>query len=245
MFLKTFKILGADAGLVHGFSTRIGGISLPPFDSLNTGLHTTDDPKAVRHNRNLIWEKLGIPPDRLVFPEQTHSDTVQAVTEPGRIAACDALVTNTPQLFLTVQTADCFPVFLYDPEKRAVALAHSGWRGTAKNITAKTIAIMQERFGSRAGDLRAAIGAGVQQTCYQVDEPTAQYFDPKYLTPDGPGHYKLNLQSAITDQLIQQGVTPQFIEADKTCTHCAAALYFSHRRDRQRSGRMLALIGIR
>jgi len=245
MYLKKFNVLNGDERLIHGYSTRIGGISLPPFDSLNTGLHTADDKEAVRHNRKLFWEKLGVDPERLVFPEQVHSDTVMIVNQPGRVPACDALVTNTPQLFLTVQTADCFPVFFYDPVRQAVGLAHSGWRGTAGNIAGKTVDIMRQHCGSEPSDIRAAVGAGVQQSCYQVDEKTAAHFHEKYLIPDGPGHFLLDLLSAITDQLQERGILLQSIEADKTCTHCAESLYYSHRRDNNRSGRMMAVIGIR
>jgi len=94
-------------------------------------------------------------------------------------------------------------------------------------------------------DLLKIGGAGVQQSCYQVDDKTAANFNEKYLIPDGPGHFLLDLLSAITDQLQERGILHQNIEADKTCTHCACSLYYSHRRDNNRSGRMMAVIGLR
>lgn len=245
MKLITFDIFKPFNKLFHVFSTRIGGISVAPFDGLNLGLHTADNPQDVKKNRRLFFEKLSISRDRVVFPEQVHSSKVQIVSKPGIVEKCDGLITSQKNLFLSVQTADCFPVFLYDPNKEVIALIHSGWRGTASNICGETILMMKDRLGCNPHDILAAVGPGVQQNCYQVDEKTAAHFASAFLLPDGEKHYKLNVQEAIVAQLREKGVPAAQIEIDSTCTHCAVQLYYSYRRDGAKSGRMMGIIGIR
>ena len=241
---KTFAVLQEFAGLVHGYSTRQGGVSRAPYHWLNLGMHTGDDPERVRQNRGLYFEALGVPADRLVFPEQVHGKRVEIVNKPGIVSQCDGLITDQPNLYLTIQTADCFPVFLLEEEQGVVALLHSGWRGTAANIVAEAIRKMVAEFSVRPENMVAAVGAGIQQTCYQVDAATAQRFDDRYLIPDGEDHFLLNVQANIVDQLITAGIPADRIEADATCTHCATDMYYSYRRDGRHSGRMMAVIGM-
>ncbi len=242
--LKKFALLSQYPSLIHAFSTRKGGVSEPPFHYLNLGLSTTDDPERVKANRRLFFEALNIKEDRLVFPQQVHSANIQIVKKAGVVAECDALITDTPNLFLTVQTADCFPVFVFDPQNKVTAIIHSGWRGTAQNIVGKTIRAMRETFRCSPENILVGIGPGVQKSCYQIDEKTAQYFDKQFLSPDGPGHFKLDLLEAIVFQLTEQGVLPGHVERDATCTHCATDEYFSYRRDGNYSGRMMGVIGM-
>jgi len=240
-----FDIFQIYRQLVHGFSTRKGGVSRGMFRELNLGLNTSDNSENVKENRRRYFRELDISGNRFVFPEQVHSDRIEFITEPGAVNSCDGLITDCADLFLTVQTADCFPVFLFDPEKKAVGLIHSGWRGTAKNITGKAIEKMIAHFKTNPQNMLAAIGPGVQQNCYQVDVALAQNFHHKYLIDDGPGHFKLDVQMVIIDQLVNAGVQKRNIEWDKTCTHCAKDLYYSYRRDATQSGRMMGILGIR
>lgn len=242
--IKTFQIFNGFRELLHGFSTRRGGFSKPPFHALNLGLSTPDDPETVKKNRDLFFNALKLPKKNLVFPQQTHSANVQIVNQPGIVLDCDALITNQTNLFLTVQTADCFPVFIFDPIKKVVALVHSGWRGTAQNIVGRTIQKMEETFGCKTEHLLVAIGPGVQQSCYQVDDKTARHFEQRFLQPDGPGHFKLDVQGKIIAQLKECKVPENQIEWDKQCTHCAVDDYYSYRRDGLNSGRMMGIIGI-
>ncbi|HGY54867.1 MAG TPA: peptidoglycan editing factor PgeF [Caldithrix abyssi] len=244
MQIKQFDIFGPFSSLLHAFSTRIGGVSRPPFHELNLGLHTADNRKNVEQNRRLFFDRLKISEQQVVFPEQVHSDHIEVVSCGGVIPRCDGLITVQKNVFLSVQTADCFPVFIFDPKQEVVALVHSGWRGTARNICGKAVGMMKDQFGSRAEDLLAAIGPGVQQTCYQVDEETAACFQDKYLIPDGIGHYKLDVQGCIVGQLKEAGIPIAQMEIDRACTHCADHKYYSYRRDGQNSGRMMGIIGI-
>ena len=242
---KTFPLFSKQQNLLQAFSTRLGGFSQAPYDSLNLGMHSGDDRKTVAQNRDLFFDRLKVPREGLVFLEQVHSANVQLIKNPGIVPACDALITSEKNLFLTIQTADCFPVFLFDPQTEAVGIVHSGWRGTAANIVQKTISLMEDRLNCRAENMIAGIGPGVQQSCYQVDTETASHFDAKYLLADGPGHFKLDVQGTIVEQLLASGIERENMEADKTCTHCATGHYYSYRRDGKNSGRMMGVLGMR
>ena len=239
--LKRFSIFN-NKPVVHANSTRVGGFSNPPFNSLNLGLHTTDDPTAVKKNRDLFFSKVAAQKNSLVFPQQIHSDTIRIVNDPGVIPETDALITGKKGLALTIQTADCFPVFIYEQKKNVCAIVHAGWRGTAKKIVLKTIKIIKVKFGGNPGDMFIGIGAGIQQKNYQVDDITANNFHRIFLLPDGDSHYKLDIQGAILQQIRECGVPDNQVEADPTCTFEAEELYYSYRRDGRNSGRMMGII---
>ncbi len=243
--IKYYSLFEKFPELVHGFSTRIGGVSQAPFTSLNLGASTPDDAERVRENRRLFFKALNIPQERIVFPRQVHSANIRIVNHPGIIAACDALITAQNDLFLSIQTADCFPVFLFDPNQRVVAIVHSGWRGTAKNIVGKTIRQMIAHFAVQPAHILAVIGPGVQKSCYQVDETVVLHFDAEFYRQDGPAHYLLDLQGAIHRQMTDAGIRGEHIEVDLECTHCRSDLYYSYRRDGKQSGRMMGIIGLR
>jgi len=240
-----FNILQPYKSLVHAFSTRQGGVSKVPYKSLNLGLTCSDDPQAVQKNRKIYFNYLSISQDRLIFPVQIHSSNVEIVNSPGIVKNSDALITRTPNLFLTIETADCFPIFLYDPFTHTVALIHSGWKGTAANIVCKTIQKMKDDLNVDPGNLLATIGPGVQKNNFQVDGPVFNQFDSKYFTDDGPGHYKMDLQQVIVDQLLDAGLKKDHIERNNDCTYEKNALFYSYRRDGQNSGRMMGIIGFR
>lgn len=240
-----FNILKSYLSLVHAFSTRIGGFSNSPYQSMNLGLTCGDDPRIVQKNRDKYFNYLDVPQDQLVFPVQIHSDNIQIVETPGIVNNCDALITQTTDLFLTIQTADCFPLFVFDPQTRTIAIIHSGWKGTAVNIAGKTIQKMKTEFGIDPSNIFVAIGPGVQTQNFQVDEPVYKQFESKYFISDGPGHYKMDLQQVIFDQLIETGLSEQKIERYTECTYEKHELYYSYRRDGQNSGRMMGIIGIR
>lgn len=238
-----FKIF-RDCNIVHAFSTRVGGYSTGSFKSLNLGLSTKDLNSAVEENRVAFFHHLNLKSYNLAIPRQIHSDRVQIVQKAGIYLDTDALITNIPGVALTIQTADCFPVFIYEPDQHTCALVHSGWRGTVKNIVGITIKNLCKEFKCNPGKLLVAIGAGIQQHNYQVDLYTAKKFERRYLIADGQEHYKLDIQGNIMNQLEKAGVKKKNIEADRRCTYGHKNLFYSYRRDGMNSGRMMGIISL-
>jgi polyphenol oxidase len=265
--------------LIHGFSTRQGGYSRAyGGHALNLGFTKTDSRAAVKRNRAALLAKLGAGGRRpwpLVTVRQVHSDIIHAITvPPDEPLVGDGLVTNVPGIVLAVLTADCLPVILVDPRKHAVGVFHAGWRGTVKRIVEKGVGAMRLHFGSRPGDLEAAIGPGVRNCCYTVGEEVREKFrsqfayadrlfheikesDPvreKYpmlfLTARAPGHSTLpvniflDLEEANRRQLIDAGVAARRIAAVSLCTACNTDLLFSHRAEKGSTGRMMGSAGI-
>jgi YfiH family protein len=264
--------------LVHGFSTRLGGFSRSYGGNvLNLGFTKDDSKAAVERNRAAFLRELG--PGRETWPlvtlRQIHSDIIRFVDAPAESQlAGDGMITETPRLFLGIQTADCLPVILVDPKHRAIGVFHAGWRGTVQRIVEKGVGEMRLRFGSRPGDLKAAIGPGIQGCCYEVgaevrekfesqfayaaklfreveeSDPVREKYPMLFLTARAPGHSVLpkkiflDLAEANRQQLLAVGVPAKNIEASPLCTHCRPDLLFSYRAETSRTGRMMAVAGI-
>jgi YfiH family protein len=260
--------------LVHGFSTRQGGMSqLDGKRVLNLGFTEWDTRENVKENRARLQAAVGARDLKLVSLLQFHSDAIlhfeSAPTEPSR---GDASLTKSAGLLLAVQTADCVPILLVDPKNRAVAAVHAGWRGTLARIVEKAIGRMQMQFGSRAADLLAAIGPAIGGCCYEVGTEVAaafsgqfsnaaEFFDElrtgdepnplQWLNMMPPGHQPppkkvlLDLRKANRSQLETAGVPPANIFVSDLCTGCERDLLFSYRKEGAQSGRMMAVIGIR
>jgi polyphenol oxidase len=169
--------------LIHGFSTRIGGVSkVYGGCALNLGFTQNDTQEAVTRNRQRFLSQLSNKnPGCLVTLRQVHSDMVHRVTsEPQQMLTGDGVITNTPGLLLVIQTADCLPVLLVDVEHRAVGAFHAGWRGTVQRIVEKGVGEMHRCFGSRPRDLKAAIGPGIHGCCYEVGEEVREKFESQF-----------------------------------------------------------------
>ena len=175
LLIKTSTVL---SGVRHGFSTRTGGVSPAPWDSLNLGVGRGDDMDRVRENYRRLCAVLGTDEHRAVLSKQVHEDNVRHVTaeDCGKglfrerdYTSVDAMITDTPDIPLVVFSADCGIILLYDPVRRAVGAAHAGWRGAAAGIVYKTVRRMQETFGTDPRDLRAAIGAAIGPCCFETD----------------------------------------------------------------------------
>jgi YfiH family protein len=278
------------AWLVHGFSTRTGGFSRAHGKSeLNLGFTQDDKKSVVERNRAAFLRELGaihkprtgskvaLPsPWPLVTLRQVHSDVIHCVESvPREQWTGDGLLTATPELLLAIQTADCLPVILVDVKRRAVGVFHAGWRGTIKRIVEKGVGGMRHCFGSRARDLKAAIGPGVHSCCYEVGEEVRERFhsqfsyaeklfhevkdsDPvreKYpllfLTARAPGHGDLpqkiflDLVEANRRQLLAVGVPAKNIESSALCTACNTDFLFSYRAEKGKTGRLMGVAGIR
>lgn len=178
------KPLGRLDWLAHGFSTRAGGVSQAygRKADLNLGFTQEDTRTAVEQNRSRFFGALGTPKWPLVTLQQVHSDVIHRVTrKPGRSRLTgDGLVTNVPGVLLAIQTADCLPILLADPEHRAVGAFHAGWRGTLARIVEKGVGRMRKEFGSDPAKLLAAIGPGVRACCYAVGSEVREKFEAQF-----------------------------------------------------------------
>jgi hypothetical protein len=230
--------------VIAAVSTRGGGESGGVFSSLNIGAKTGDDPSTVLRNRKIFLDSLSIPEDRLAIPEQTHSAEVKEVSEPGRYPNCDGLITNAGNLFLTLSIADCCPIFGYDPRKSAVGICHAGWRGTRDRMAQELVEKLRSSFGSDPADLLVSLGPSIGPCCYKVGEDLRDAFDHSLFRQSGLEYY-LDLWEANRRQLVASGLKPSSIFLSRVCTSCGPELFFSHRRDLGKTGRMMAVIGMR
>ncbi len=278
--------LGKFPWLLHGFSTRTGGFSRAYGKAeLNLGF-TKDDARAtVERNRAAFLRGLEATSARkkhgnnqrwkLITLRQIHSDIIHHVdAEPDEPLTGDGLITATPGLLLGIQTADCLPIILVDVKRRAVGVFHAGWRGTVKRIVEKGVGEMQRWFGTRAEDIKAAIGPGVGGCCYEVGEEVRTRFESQFsyaaklfrevkdsdpvrekypllfLSARAPGHGELppkiflDLAEANRRQLLSLGVPAKSIETSPMCTNCRTDQLFSYRAEKGKTGRMMAVAGI-
>ena len=241
--------------IVQGFTTRRGGVSAAPYDSLNLGIHVGDNPAQVQANRRRVWHDLGVPESEVVLAEQVHGDKVAVVSAgsgPVPLAGVDALVTETPDLLLMLFFADCVPVYLVDPTRKVVGLAHAGWRGTASNIAGKTLQTMTAEFGCVPSACFAAVGPSIGGDSYEVGPEVADRFRSlpgarasTVVTPRSEmgGTYSLNLRAVIFSQLLYAGIPAGSIAVCDEDTYRNKRDFFSYRRDGA-TGRMAAFLGI-
>jgi YfiH family protein len=164
-------------------------------------------------------------------------------TRPGVYEACDALLTSVPGVYLTVSIADCAPIFLYDPEKRVVGCVHAGWRGTGQQIVSASVERMKTEYNTSPTDVLAYVGPCAGSCCYEVGENVAGLF-AEDLRSSRNGKTYLDMKKAIAAQLRSAGVPDSNVEVSSDCTVCGNEFYHSFRRDRDRSGRMVAFIGM-
>ncbi|SDO28178.1 peptidoglycan editing factor PgeF [Alkalicoccus daliensis] len=245
-------------GLRAGFTTRTGGTSEPPFHSNNMGLHVNDSPDAVIANREELAEQLGFPLSSWVAAEQTHEDQIVKVTAPlagsgarsfeDTIKRTDGFYTKEKNLLLTLAFADCVPIYFLNEEKGLIGVAHAGWQGTVKNISGKMVKLWEEMEGVHPGTVFAAIGPSIDKCCYVVDEKVITALEevlPNHKPYEelSPNQYALQLKEANLHLLINEGVPPENILVSDYCTSCEEELFFSHRRDQGKTGRMISFIG--
>jgi hypothetical protein len=172
--------------------------------------------------------------------DQIHSNKSIEALMPGRLGQGDALFTNRPGHWIAVRTADCVPVLLADPDHRAIAMIHAGWRGTAAGIIQRTLDALAARFGSRPGQMIAAIGPAIGGCCYEVGPEVASRFPGQ-----PPGKGKLDLRELLRGQLARTGVAESNIFGGAPCTFCRDSEFFSFRREGAAAGRMWSAARIR
>ena len=247
----------AAGGVAHGFSTRLGGVSEGIFSSLNLGFNRGDHPDHVRENYRRFCTAIGADASHIVMTGQVHGTEIRTATAAlikSDVCApteydCDGLITDQPGLVLTVFTADCIPVLLYDPVRRVIAGVHAGWRGTAQDIVGKAVRKMQQEYNCLPENILAAIGPGISRCCFEThsDVPDAMMdtlgaLAKSHITDLENGKFRVDLKGINAALLMRAGVLPDHIEISTDCTACLHETYWSHRVTQGQRGSQAAMI---
>jgi len=249
-----FTQLSSHAKVYHAISHKS---SLYPYE-FSLALHTGEEEKEIIDNRKVLEKSLNKTspiPLAFIVAKQTHSANIKVIKErkskgwtsqKDAIENCDALITNIPHLVLTILTADCVPILLYDKKKDIIAIIHAGWKGTEAHITKKTIQKMQEVFHANPKDIQASIAPSIGKCCYEVGKEVAKHFFayPHSYSKKGQ-KYKLDLPYLNQKQLIEAGLVNENIELSHICTSCEVERFFSYRKEKGCSGRFMSLIVLR
>lgn len=245
--------------LIHCMSTRIGGVSQGECSSLNLGFNRNDSRDNVLHNFRLLCDSVGLNRNNLVLTNQVHETKVALVNENDRgkgfsrqsdLIGVDGLLTVSTGVTIVTFHADCVPVFLFEPDIKAAALLHSGWRGTLKNIAASALAALRDIPGFCSERLVAVIGPSIGKCCFEVDEDVFRLFENKFSDPGlytarNSGKWHIDLKEIIRRELLWEGLLKENIHDSGICTVCRRDMFFSHRGDGGKTGSLAAFMQIR
>lgn len=244
MTYHTIQELQTTGIATAGVSLRTGGVSHAPYASLNLAEHVGDDVNAVVTNRKILFQQAGLKGIRCC--RQVHGNCVIDVDNTARavlenLPVADALISAQPGVPLGIFTADCVPIFILDIETPAIGIAHAGWRGTFARIAVNTLAHMKDSFGTVTTNCRIHLGPSIQQCCYTVSTELCSQFAERFggTVYDGTN---LSLQTANVNQLAEVGLPSDSISISPLCTACRTDLFYSHRAENGRTGRMLSFI---
>ncbi len=237
--------------VAHGFTTRSGGVSEEPYRSLNLSLSVGDQRERVAKNVELLARDAGLQAFQIQTASQVHGARVldDVVPRPdceltSWCGEADALWTSSVGSAVAVRVADCVPILLVDPDRRRVAAVHSGWRGTELRVAAQAVKAL-ESHGTVASAVLAAIGPSIRACCYTVSPELAERFSEAFgssVVRTTAGEHCLDLAIAVRDTLVQAGLREDRIDLLPGCTSCAAEDFFSHRRDKGRTGRQMGFV---
>lgn len=245
--------------LVHGFSTRLGGVSREHLASMNLSFSRNDNEEYVMENHRRFAKALGYNHEELVFSDQVHDTEIHVVTleDAGKgikiesdIKGIDGLVTNERDIPLMTFYADCVPLYFYDPIKHVIALAHSGWKGTVKKIGSVMVNKMAELYDCNPKDIICAIGPSICKECYEVSSDVAERFIDAYneeeikniLFRKNDEKYLLDLHQACKYNFVNAGILEENIAMPDMCTCCNSNILFSHRATKGMRGNLAAVI---
>jgi YfiH family protein len=241
-------------------TTRVGGKSAAPYESLNLALHVGDKADTVLENRARLAQALGLEPEALTVPEQVHKIKVSvvknahrgrgAVTEEDALPKADAMVTNVPEIPLMVLIADCVALSFYDRKRNVIGLAHAGWRGTLEEIAVETVRKMEKTFGCEPEDIIVGISPSIGRGHYEIGEDVSKAFIEKFgrgaarefVEEDMDGTCYLDLWAANEYQLREHGIHGDNILIAEMCTACHPDKFYSHRHENGKTGRVGAIM---
>ncbi|MHC1723749.1 MAG: peptidoglycan editing factor PgeF [Aminipila sp.] len=258
----TVPAFEAQDSVIHGFSTRLGGVSTGDFSSMNVSFTRGDSPAMVTENYKRLGNAIGFDPQYIVASSQTHTTNIKVVDleDCGKgfdkikdYSDIDGLITNIPGIVLTTFYADCVPLLLLDPVNKVIGAAHSGWRGTVSKIGTKVVNKMVEVYGCNTKDIIVAIGPSICQDCYEVSQEVIDRFKDSYASqlwpslfyPTIPGKYQLNLWEACRQNFLEAGISSEHISIPDICTCCNPELLYSHRIMGEKRGNFAAFITLK
>ena len=254
--IGTLEFSTADSleGAVHCFSTRLGGVSEGTLNSLNLGMHRGDLPERVRENYRILGDAVGFSPEQTVFTKQYHTDMIRVVDESfcgeglDREVSeiCDGQITDRPGVALVTFAADCTPILLFDPVRKAIGAVHAGWRGTAQGIAAKAVDAMVREFGCVRENIQAAIGPSIGKCCFETDWDVPQAMldalGPKAVTAFVQKGEKYYVDNKFCNALWLQRAGVGWLDISPECTKCQPDRYWSHRNHGGNRGSMAGII---
>ena len=259
--LLHFSLFEDLTGFVHAFTTRKGGVSMGDCSSMNLSFSRGDEEAAVRENYRRIAKALGVTKEQFVCSDQTHTTNIKrvtredlgkGVTRPKDYTDVDGLITNEAGILLSTFYADCVPLYVIDPVKKAIGLSHSGWRGTVNKMGKVTIEAMQKAFGSKPEDLYCAIGPSICQDCYEVSKDVANAFLQAFpehmdeiLIQKSEEKFQLDLWKANELIFLEAGVLKEHLTVTNICTCCNPLELFSHRASHGKRGNLAAFLMIK
>lgn len=229
--------------IIFGFSTKIGLNRKAPF-FFNLSLTVADDKEIVKENRRSFYHELGLKEENVAIQKQTHSTNITVVNKGGIYPDSDALITETPGIGLAISSADCTPVFIYDPVKKIVCGIHSGWKGTELQIVANTLLKLKEEFKCGPNDLFAYIGPSISCDNYEVGKEVADKFPEQFVKHKNNKIY-LDVAGVNYKMLVDAGIPENQIEKSPLCSYQEKDLLHSYRRDGLHSGRALGIIAMK
>ncbi len=256
----TFPKIEAARGVLHAFSTRLGGVSGGHCAKMNFSFSLDSSNDAVLENFKIFANAFGADFNKLTLSKQTHTKNVKIVT-PKDIGKgvtkeldytdVDGLITNIKGAVLVTQYADCTPLAFYDPVKGVVATSHAGWRGTVADIGGETVKLMAENFGCNPKDIICGIGPNIGKCCYEVDDPVISAINKLSLidelacyTEKGNGKYMLDLKETNRQLLVKAGILPENIDVADLCTCCNSDIFHSHRATAGKRGTLALMIAL-
>lgn len=246
-------------GIPHGFTTRQGGVSEGIYASLNLAFGRGDDRENVEENYRRVCDAFPVDINKMVLTAQVHGDHIRTVTEAdwGKGLSCpkdyeaDGLITDVPGTTLVAFGADCLTALLYDPAHRAIGAVHAGWRGTAKGILARAVEAMTEAYGTRPGDLLAALGPCISACCFETNEDVPNAMTAAlggdalpFIREKGEGKFLVDLKGLNALWLTRSGVPEAQIDISPDCTLCKPDKYWSHRYTKGERGSQASLISL-
>lgn len=245
--------------LIHGFTTRFGGVSKDEYKTFNLNFNRNDDSKNVLRNFEILGNKLGVSLDNMVLSHQVHDKNLlrvekyhggMGIIKEREYHNIDGLITTESDLMLITYYADCVPLYFYDPSKKVIALVHSGWKGTLLNIGVEAIRKLKESFDCDPSNIVVAFGPHIKSCCFEVDYDVASIFfetfpNSKECIEKQNNKWHIDLERIIMYNLLNNGINPENILGCKICTKCHKSVFFSHRGSNGITGTGTAFLMIR